>query len=507
MVHTIIDAYTDEASGLGVPPYIGTHVRYAAGVLENPNYLTIDDLRLVNREDKGKKKSRKQLKTDRGVKNFTRSVKEVKEILSKTKLLVIVGGVHVPGKYLSAQPATINEIIRLTKPYICKKIMYGPAFYGSEVQGASATPKNYHKLMSEHFNELISPGQLLKLVAYVQNKEYKFKKENYLDIEKYILKGTNIVKQHPDFPNFVMYELETGRGCGHGVCSFCTEGIKHTLEFREQKDILKEMKQVRELGVENFRFGKQSCFYSYKNASTKEIEKLLIGANKLKPKVLHIDNVDPVMVDEEKTKLIVKYCTAGNVAAMGVETFDKKVMELNRLNVKDPKVVLNAVKIINKYGLERGENGMPKFLPGINLILGLIGETKKTLELNEQYLCKMLEEGLYVRRINIRQVAILLGTQMGKTGMKYIRKNKKHYFGFRKKIREGIDHKMLVQLFPEGTTLKDLRTEIHDGNVTFCRQIATYPIIVGIKDRIELDQFVNVKIKKWMLRSIVAELA
>jgi len=503
MAHTIIDAYTDEASGLGVPPYLGTHVRYAAGVMDNPYYLTIDDLRLLERREE----KRSEQKTDKGIKNVTRPVEDTKKILEKTKILVIVGGVHVPGKYLSAQPGTISEIIRLTKPYTCYKILYGPAFYGSEVMGARMTPKEYQKKMLEHFNELIGPGQLLKLSALVRNEEYTPKKENYEDIEKYITKGASIVKQHPDFPKFVMYELETGRGCGHGACSFCTEGIKHKLEFREVKEIISEMKLVRELGVENFRFGKQSCFYSYQNGNTKELERLLKSAHELRPKVLHIDNVDPTKVDEEKTKLIVKYCTPGNVAAMGVETFDTEVMKLNKLNVQDPEEVIRAVKIINKYGLERGENGMPKFLPGINIILGLAGETKETLELNKKYLQYLLDNSLFVRRINIRQVAILLGTQMGKVGLKYVRKNKKHYYRFRKEVREKIDHEMLKKLFPEGTVLKNLRTESHDGNVTFCRQVATYPLIVGVRERIPLNQFKNIKIKKWMLRSVEGELA
>lgn len=30
----ILDCYTDEPSGLGVPPYLGVHSRYVAGCLE-----------------------------------------------------------------------------------------------------------------------------------------------------------------------------------------------------------------------------------------------------------------------------------------------------------------------------------------------------------------------------------------------------------------------------------------------------------------------------------------
>ena len=139
MVHTILDAYTDEASGLGVPPYLGTHVRYAAGTLTNPYYLTIDDLRIVARGEE--KKRRQDQKTDRGIKNQTRTRDEIVKILDRTRLLVVVGGVHVPGKYLSAQPGTISEIIRLTSGINAKKILYGPAFYGSEVMGGRMTSK------------------------------------------------------------------------------------------------------------------------------------------------------------------------------------------------------------------------------------------------------------------------------------------------------------------------------------------------------------------------------
>ena len=53
--------------------------------------------------------------------------------------------------------------------------------------------------------------------------------------------------------------------------------------------------------------------------------------------------------------------------------------------------------------------------------------------------------------------------------------------------------------------LKDLRTEIYDGKTTFARQIGTYPLIVGIKGRLELDKFIDVKITGHMLRSIVGE--
>ena len=50
----IVDCYTDEQSGLGVPPFLSVHSRYIAGALEEQKrkyyYLTIDDLRYSNGE-------------------------------------------------------------------------------------------------------------------------------------------------------------------------------------------------------------------------------------------------------------------------------------------------------------------------------------------------------------------------------------------------------------------------------------------------------------------------
>ena len=52
MVYTILDCYTDEAAGLGVPPYLGTYPRYIAGHLGGDvNYITIDDLRFFMKYD------------------------------------------------------------------------------------------------------------------------------------------------------------------------------------------------------------------------------------------------------------------------------------------------------------------------------------------------------------------------------------------------------------------------------------------------------------------------
>ena len=74
MIYTIIDCYTDEPSGLGVPPYLGTFPRYIYGALKQqghkPYYLTIDDVRLWKRFDSKAPDKSKEKKTNTKIKNI-----------------------------------------------------------------------------------------------------------------------------------------------------------------------------------------------------------------------------------------------------------------------------------------------------------------------------------------------------------------------------------------------------------------------------------------------------
>ena len=477
MTATILDCYTDEPAGLGVPPYLGTYPRYIAGSLDKiPYYITIDDLRMYKFGSK-KRAQRTDIKTY----NLTKNFKGLKQVLEDTTELIIIAGVHTPGKYLSAVPGTLKEIIQLTKDLKCRKILTGPAFYGTSTEGG----RFFERVDLRNFDEI---------------KEFNF---SYEEIRDFAVKGAEIVKQIPDLR---IVELESSKGCSREKhCSFCTEPLKHRISFRNKEDILKEAENFSKLGVKYFRLGKQSCYYSHPEAVdiVKEIRK------QVNPKVLHIDNVNPAQVISKKgieiTKGIVKYCTPGNIAAFGVESFDPVVVKENNLN-SDPEMTYNAVKILNKYGKERGDNGMQKFLPGINILFGLIGENKETNEHNMKWLKRFLKEDLLIRRINVRQVDIFEGTPLYNTvGNKFIKKNKKYYWKWRNQIRQEIDFPMLNKLVPSGSVLKDIRTEIYDGKTTFARQIGTYPLIIGIKKRLELGKFVNVKIVSHMLRSVVGE--
>ncbi|MDO8656328.1 MAG: radical SAM protein [Nanoarchaeota archaeon] len=485
MRYTLLDCYTDEASGLGVPPYLGTYPRYIYGKLKKEGhdikYLTIDDLRLWKKYGGIKREPTEKQKTNILVYNTT--INDAEKALDKTDVLVVVIGVHVPGKYLTALPGTLHEVIPLLRDLPMRKILTGPAIFGTQLEGG----KTYEQVNMDIFDETI---------------DYT---DTFENLAKYAESGASLLHEIPDKR---VIEIETSRGCKVGKCSFCTEPIKSKFVNRKMEDVVNEVKAYYNAGARYFRLGKQADFY----ASDRPIEMLkkIHGACP-DLEMLQIDNVNPNSVvapgGEEITKAIIEYCTAGNIAAFGVESFDPEVVKSNLLNTA-PLMAMKAIRIINQYGAQRGENGLPKFLPGLNIIFGLLHETKETHKKNMEALHQIIDEGLMLRRINIRQVAVLPNTFLEQHGAhKYLMKNKKYYWKWRNDIRQNIDNPMLKRILPPGTIIKDVWTEMYDGKTTFCRQMGTYPLVIGIKGRLPLKQKINVKVTGYMLRSIVGEVA
>ena len=50
---------------------------------------------------------------------------------------------------------------------------------------------------------------------------------------------------------------------------------------------------------------------------------------------------------------------------------------------------------------------------------------------------------------------------------------------------------MLKRVFPQGTVLKDVIIEKHSGNISYGRQMGTYPIVVGIPKILPLRTHVD----------------
>ncbi len=176
-------------------------------------------------------------------------------------------------------------------------------------------------------------------------------------------------------------EVELYRGCTRRrFCSFCNEPVKSNhVKFRDPADVLDEITVLYEAGVRNVRLGQQTCFFSYLNRDAGAIEHLLAGIREGCPdlEVLHIDNADPLAVASRTgaaiARLVARYCTEGNCAPMGIESFDPAVIEANALTCT-PQVQMRAIANVNEAGAQAGPSGLPVLLPGLNLIYGLPGK-------------------------------------------------------------------------------------------------------------------------------------
>ena len=506
---SILDGYVDEPTCLGVPPYIAPYPRYIAGAIwcydkqSRIFYCTID-----------------QIRSDGSLLN----------VLSKSDLLVVIAGMSVPGRYLSGFPVSPNELksflSSLNKPV---KVLSGPAArYGFGISGGrrvrdTRVVEDVFDMIADGDGEIVI-SELLKNNLVIDTTNSSLCRSNPSTFRNFAVHGSQIVKQHPFFPDYLITEIETYRGCPRSIvggCSFCSEPSKGPPRFRAIEDILDEVSSLYTAGIRHFRIGNQPCIFSYmsKGADEQEfpepnpdaIEKLFKGIRAIAPnlKTLHIDNANPGVIaqypEECKriAKSIVKYHTPGDVAAFGVESVDPMVVKKNNLKAS-PSEVLVAIKLLNEVGSKKGANGLPELLPGLNFVFGLKGETKNTFKLDYDFLKQIYDDDLLVRRINLRQVIPIPGTKMFTFGNKNVKKNKAEFQRFKRKVRENIERPMLERIVPRKTILKNVFTEVYDGKLTFGRQIGSYPLLVGIPGVLPLHKFVDVKMIDYGYRSVTA---
>ncbi len=488
----ILDGYVDEPACLGVPPYMAPYPRYVAGALPGEVlYYTID-----------------QLRRDPSILGT----------MNRSDLVVIIAGVTVPGKYLGGTPATLPELERYMAGVKTPRILGGPiSMFGAGTEGG----KMAHRVKSSPAFDVVATGDIEAVahgyLAEGLNVDPSLRRTS-ADIAEWAVKGARILPMHPDFP-YTMLEMETYRGCFRGTCSFCTERFYGRPDFRHIEDVVREAEALYEAGARHFRLGRQPDLLAYMADGDEEfpepnadaIERLYRGIRNVAPglKVLHLDNVNPGTIarhpeaSKKALKAIVKYHTSGDVAAFGMESADPHVIRLNNLKAL-PEEVLEAIRLVNEVGGSRGATGLPELLPGLNFVYGLIGETKETFRLNFDFLKRLLEARLLVRRINIRQVMPFEGTCMGDVGDRIARKHKGVFHAYKEKVRRDIDLEMLKRVVPEGTVLAGVRMELRDGGLTFGRQIATYPILVGVPAELSPGASYDVKVVGHGFRSITA---
>lgn len=503
----IVDGYTDEPAGLGVPPYIDVYPRYIAGAVwrHDPHaevfYMTIDEAR--------------------------RDPDKVRHLSSSSDFSVLVTGVTVPGKYLGGAPATAKDAILLPSLFQSKHTaICGPAMRSGFGYGGGSTtimPKGLETLYDFIITgdpEIVVYNLLRRNFALSTDMDAVRSCEN--DVNDFAARGARIIQQHPCYPDGLICEVETFRGCPRslrGGCSFCTEPLHGTPDYRSVAGISKEVEALSAAGAVNFRLGRQPDLLIYGSEDDNEtpmpnpraIRRLFSSVRKAAPslRVLHIDNVNPATVfnhpdaSEEALKEIVKYHTPGDVAAMGVESVDEEVIRKNNLKVY-PEGALFAIALINDVGKERGENGLPHLLPGINFVYGLLGETKHTFDANLEFMKKVLEMGLLVRRINLRQVMVTPSTRMASIGDYIARKHRSLFIRHKMRMRTEVDTLMLRRVIPAWTIMRDVRTELVQGKMTWSRQIGSYPILVGIPKVMPTGIFTDVVVVSHGPRSISA---
>jgi radical SAM superfamily enzyme with C-terminal helix-hairpin-helix motif len=485
----ILDGYVDEPACLGVPPYLSPYIRTVAGALighkYTVRYLTIDQLR-----------------------KDTHYINK----LDRANLLVMIAGVTVPGKYLGGTPATLTEIQQighmLRGP---KKLIGGPIGFGYAPEGGQQAIKQ----VISGFDALLKGEPAVSLDNYLTGN----KPAGTLDYNRtdpWSVTGSGIIEQHPDYP-YVMCELETARGCSHGAsggCSFCTEPFYGTPKYRSVESIANEVTSLHAHGARHFRVGRQPDILAY-GAGAGEfpaprpdlLETLFASIRTAAPalKTLHIDNTNPATIakheqeSREALRAIIRHHTPGDVAAFGMETADPEVVAANNLKAH-AEDVFRAIRIVNEEGGTR-RNNVPELLPGLNFVCGLAGETEKTYELNEQFLARVRDAGLSVRRVNIRQVMPFEGTPAytNNTLGKYDRR----FRIFKEFVRQKIDLPMLQRVYPIGTVLHDIRIEV-SGDLSFGRQMGSYPILVGIPVLLAERSTIDAVVVDWGMRSVTA---
>ena len=494
---TIVDGYVDEPAHFGVPPYISTYPRYTAGALVDAGvpeaqitYHTIDALR-----------DERSLWRD----------------VAGADLVVYVGGMTVPGKYVGGTPAEPDEVRETAWRADGTTLLGGPVRFGvgESNEGSVETERD------DLDYDFVAKGDV-EAAAHDLVREglegFDDRMRDNEEVRRWARDGAFVVEQHPNHPDYLIAELETSRGCAYR-CSFCTEPLYGNPAFRSAESVVDEVDALSGHGMCDFRLGRQADILAFggdgEAPNPDALRDLYGGIREVAPdlRTLHLDNMNPVTITEypeksrEGIRIIAEHNTPGDTAAFGLESADPVVQAENNLLVTAEEC-LEAVRIVNEVGGWRPGSPsnparrLPKLLPGINLVHGLAGERRETFEHNRAFLDRLGEEGLLVRRINIRQVMAFEGTEMSETGTEIAHDHKKLFKCYKREVREEVDNPMLQRVAPPGTVLPDVHLEYHEDGKTFGRQLGTYPLLVGIPGERELGETVDVAVTDHGYRSV-----
>jgi radical SAM superfamily enzyme with C-terminal helix-hairpin-helix motif len=539
---TIVDGYVDEPAHFGVPPYISTYPRYTAGALvdagvpeDSITYQTIDDLR----DDR-------QQWAD----------------VADADLMIYVGGMTVPGTYVGGTPAEPDEVKELAWTADGTTLMGGPVRFGVGEENKGAEDMERDDLDYD----FVAKGDVEAAAHDLVRsglEGFGDRMRDTEEVDRWAADGAFVVEHHPGHPDYLICEMETSRGCAYR-CSFCTEPLYGDPAFRTAASVVEEVAELYDRGARHFRLGRQADILAFggdgEAPNPGALRRLYGGIREVAPdlRTLHLDNMNPVTIvdyperSREGIRIIAEQNTAGDVAAFGLESADPVVQERNDLLVSAEEC-LEAVRVVNEVagwrpggpsdaraaerassaegrsgdrssGRSPREDGecrepwdetdaaptygddaaprLPKLLPGINLVHGLKGERGATYEHNQRFLQRVMDEGLLLRRVNIRQVMAFPGTEMSDTGADIAKDHKTQFRAYKREVRETVDNPMLQRLAPPGTVLPDVHLEYHEDGTTFGRQLGTYPLLVGMPGERELGRAIDVAVVDHGYRSV-----
>ncbi len=468
-IAAIIDCYTVEPSGLGVPPYLSTYARTAFSALNRAcpgadvRYLTVDDLRWCF--NGGNPYVAAPL-SDQLTYSATVNRSKALQILADAAIVVVIAGDAVPSVHLQARNGSLDEIDQMLALVHGRRVLLGPL-----AAQVLADPQIYGGRFDAVHTHTVTSADLLggsrSAAAY---------ERLAADRGSY----TELIGQLGWRP---VAEIELYRGCTRRrFCSFCNEPVKSPLvRFRDPSDVLDEVTKLYQAGVRNFRLGQQTCFFSYLNRDAEAIERLLAGMRERCPEleVLHIDNADPLAVASRTgakiARLVARYCTEGNCAPMGIESFDPVVIEANALSCT-PEILMRAIANINEAGAHAGPRGLPVLLAGLNLVYGLPGETHRTHYENLSWLVRILDAGYLCHRINVRQGHVYPGTPLSARQQDKPLPSAEHFATWKADISYVFDQPMKQRVYPAGLRIPGLHSFFVTTRGTWYRRLGSYSI-------------------------------
>lgn len=467
----IVDCYTVEPSGLGVPPYLSGYARQAFSALtaaypdSDVRYLTVDDVRWCWN---GGRPFVPAPLSDQLTYSATVNRDDALKILADAEAVVVIAGDAVPSVHLQARngsPEEIADVLRLaggTRVLIGPLASQMPADRGGTGIGFDAV--HTHSVTSA---DLLAGSRMAAPYGRLAADRGSY---------------TGLVAQLCWRP---VAEVELYRGCTRRrFCSFCNEPVKNPLvSFRDPADVLAEIALLYGAGARNFRLGQQTCFFSYLNRDADAIGRLLAGIREECPdlEVLHIDNADPLAVASRSgariARLVAEYCTEGNCAPMGIESFDPAVIEANALTCT-PEILLRAVANVNQAGAHAGPSGLPVLLPGLNLVYGLPGETHRSHHENLSWLVRILEGGYLCHRVNVRQAHAYPGTALSAGQPAAAPPSAEHFTAWKADVSYVFDQPMKQRVYPVGMTIPGMHSFFVTSRGTWHRRLGSYSIQV-----------------------------